>query len=238
MSTLELSIIIPCYNEGPTFTRSVLRIVKVLNQLKVPWEIIFVEDKSTDSTHKLVEKLTKKILQSRAIFHKKNEGRGKSVADGIKAAKGEICGYLDVDLEISENYIPIFVAEIKKGYDMVVGKRYFEAGYKSLARFLASKIYSFLVKTSIGISISDTEAGYKFFKRDKILPVLSKVRDNHWFWDTEICAKAYWNGLNIGEIPVLFVRRGDKKSTVRLIPDTILYLKNIIKIRRDMPKSL
>ncbi|OGD89301.1 hypothetical protein A3D81_01285 [Candidatus Curtissbacteria bacterium RIFCSPHIGHO2_02_FULL_40_17] len=237
MAKIDLSLILACYNEGPTFAQSVLRIVEALKKLKVNWEIIFVEDKSSDDTLDEIKSLARKVKNSKLLIHNKNHGRGKSVSDGIRAAKGEICGYLDVDLEISENYIPIFVDEIKKGYDMVVGKRYFEAGYKSLARFLASKIYSFLVKASIRIPISDTEAGYKFFKRDRILPVLFKVRDNHWFWDTEICAKAYWMGLTISEIPVLFVRRRDKKSTVRLIPDTIDYIKNLIRLKSQITNS-
>jgi len=100
-----------------------------------------------------------------------------------------------------------------------------------LLDILASKIYALAVKTLLKISIEDTEAGYKFFKRSKILPILSKVRDKHWFWDTEICVRAYWSGLKISEIPVLFIRRRDKKSTVKLIPDTYDYIKKIIKFR-------
>src|SRR3990167_4517917 len=101
MPKVDLSIIIPCYNEGSTFENSVKKIIGVAKTLKKEWEIIFVEDKSVDDTKKTVEKLTKQYKNSRAIFHKKNEGRGKSVSDGIKAARGDICGYLDVDLEVS-----------------------------------------------------------------------------------------------------------------------------------------
>src|SRR3989344_8512373 len=100
MSKIDLSIIVPCYNEGPTFEDSVEKIVVVLKTQKKKWEIIFVEDNSIDDTKKTVEKLTQKYKNIRAIFHKKNEGRGKSVSDGIKTAKGNICGYLDVDLEV------------------------------------------------------------------------------------------------------------------------------------------
>src|SRR3990167_2995364 len=101
MSKVDLSLIIHCYNEGPTFEKSVNKIIRELKKINLSWEIIFVEDKSADDTKKTVEKLTKQYKNSRAIFHKKNEGRGKSVSDGIKTAKGDICGYLDVDLEVS-----------------------------------------------------------------------------------------------------------------------------------------
>src|SRR3989344_9070788 len=99
MPKVDLSIIIPCYNEGPTFEDSVKKIIEVAKTLKKKWEIIFVEDKSTDDTKSAVEALIKRIKNARAIFHKNNQGRGKSVADGIKTAKGGICGYLDIDLE-------------------------------------------------------------------------------------------------------------------------------------------
>lgn len=232
MPKVDLSIIVPCYNEGPTFESSVKKIIEVLKTQKKKWEMIFVEDKSVDDTKKTVEKLTQIYKNIRVIFHKKNAGRGKSVSDGIKTAKGNICGYLDIDLEVSEKYIPLFVKEIEQGSDLVVGKRFYEGGgLNSILRFLASKIYAIAVKYIVDIPVEDTETGYKFFRRTKILPILAKVKSNHWFWDTEICALAHWNGLSITQIPVLFKRRYDKKSTVILIPDTIDYIKNLIRVK-------
>src|SRR3989338_8089392 len=107
MRKLAVTIILPCYNEGPTFEKSVKKIVS-------------------------------QIKNSRAIYHSKNQGRGKSVADGIKTAKGEICGFLDVDLEVSADYIPLFTREIENGADMTIGRRFYERGMKSIARYLAS----------------------------------------------------------------------------------------------------
>lgn len=259
MRKADFSLILACYNEGVTFEKSVREIVSVLNNLiKWNWEIIFVEDKSTDETKKSVEKLVSEIKnsqlrassaevatkaeqgyvgQARAIFHTKNEGRGKSVSDGIRTAKGIICGYLDVDLEVSASYIPLFIEEIEKGYDVVVGKRFYESNFRSVARFIASRVYAFAVKLILNIPIEDTEAGYKFFKRHRILPILSSVHDKHWFWDTEICARAYWKGLKITQVPVLFVKRIDKKSTVRLIPDSWNYVIKLLKFRSQVPKN-
>ena len=238
MQKVDFSLILACYNESTTFEKSVREIISVLNNLKRNWEIIFVEDKSTDETKKSVEEFTKEIKNAKAIFHTKNEGRGKSVSDGIKAAKGIICGYLDVDLEVSASYIPLFVEEIEKGSDMVIGKRFYEGNFKSMIRFIASKFYSTLVKTILNIPIEDTEAGYKFFKSHKILPILSKVQDKHWFWDTEICTRAYWKGLKISQVPVLFVKRKDKKSTVKLIPDSWNYLIKLLKFKSEVPKTI
>src|SRR3990167_11455145 len=235
MSKVDLSLIIPCYNVGPTFTKSVNKIIRELKKINLSWEIIFVEDKSVDDTKKTVERFTKRYKNVRAIFHKKNEGRGKSVSDGVIAAKGIICGYLDIDLEVSEKYIPLFVKEVEAGTDLVVGKRFYEGeGVKTIPRFLASKIYASAVKFLLSCPIEDTEAGYKFFKRKKIIPILRKIKSKHWFWDTEICAQAYWNGLPVTQVPVLFKRRYDKQSTVKLLPDTIDYVRNLIRLKFQM----
>lgn len=235
MAKVDVSVILALYNEGPTLEKSVNKIVTVLKSLERSWEIIFVEDKSTDETLKTVKLLNEKVKNCKLIIHKKNQGRGRTVTDGLAAAAGTICGYLDVDLEISANYIPIFVEEIEKGANIAVGMRFYEGGLRSLARFLASKIYALMVKFLLKIPIEDTEAGYKFFRRSKILPILRKVKDEKWFWDTEICARAFWAGLKISQVPVLFVRRNDKKSTVKLIPDTWAYITKIIKFRSRVP---
>lgn len=234
MARVQLSIILPCYNEGPTFQSSVNKIISTLENLKKDWGIIFVEDKSSDKTRESVKNIVAKTKKTRAIYHQRNQGRGKCLSDGIKAARGEICGFLDVDLEVSSDYIPIFVEEIEKGADMAVGRRFYEGGINSFPRFLASKIYALVVKTLISVPIDDTEAGYKFFRRSKILPILLATRDKKWFWDTEICARACFAGLKVSQIPVIFVRRSDKKSTVRLLPDTISYILALWKFRSQI----
>src|SRR5579872_1221880 len=159
MTKIDLSIILACYNEGDTFENSVFEIVSTLKKTRYRWEIIFVEDKSTDETAAVVKKMVGTIPNSRAIFHKKNTGRGRTVADGIFASLGEICGYLDVDLEVSAKYIPKFVEKIDSGYDMVIGNRFYDKS--SLVRFLASKLYAILVKIILGLPDFDTECGYK-----------------------------------------------------------------------------
>lgn len=236
MARIDISLILPCFNEGSIFEESVPEIVSVLKATGKKWEIIFVEDKSEDLTKESIKKFSKIIKNSRVLFHTVNQGRGKSVADGIKVARGEICGYLDVDLEVPAYYIPLFVREIEKGgAEMVVAKRFYEGGrLESLIRYLASKLYALGVSLIINIPVEDTEAGYKFFRRKSILPVLEKVKNKHWFWDTEICARAYIAGIKIHQIPVLFIRRSDKKSTVKILPDTFDYIKNLFKFKYEL----
>ena len=236
MSSVDFSLILACYNEGPTFNKSVEEIVNQLKKLRIKWEVIFVEDKSTDKTKIALTEIVKNIKNSKVIYHNKNMGRGRSVSDGIRASRGKICGYLDVDCEISPSYIPLFTNEVKNGYDIVVGKRFYEKGIKSLQRVIVSILYALIVKAVLNIPIDDTEAGYKFFNRKAITKLLPAMKSSGWFWDTEICARSYYKGFRVSQIPVLFVRRTEKKSTVKLFSDSIDYAVNLYKFRKQMSK--
>lgn len=231
MKKIRYSLVLPCFNEGPTFEASLKKIIDQVGGGL--WEIIFVEDHSSDDTKKVVEKFAKHKKNAKIIIHKHNLGRGRSVRDGILASSGEICGYIDADCEISPSYIPIFIKEIEKGADLAIGKRFYEGGFKSISRVVASKAYAQMIKLFLDLPVDDTEAGYKFFKKSTILPVLKNTKNPHWFWDTEICARAYKAGLKISQVPVLFIRRPEKKSTVRLFADSVKYIDSLVKFRRD-----
>ncbi len=232
MKKPDFTLILPCYNEGPTFEKSVTKIISSLRGRS--YRILFVEDGSDDETKIKVENLTKKIRHADAIYHGVNMGRGRSVADGIRASKTDICGFMDVDCEVSPTYIPLFVKEINSGADIAVGKRFYEKKWKSFGRVLSSELYRAIVKTLIKLPVDDTEAGYKFFNRSKILKVLKKVYDEGWFWDTEICARSHAAGLKLSQIPVLFIKRYEKKSTVKLIPDSIEYLIKLMNFKSQL----
>lgn len=238
MSKPYISLILPLYNEGSTLEQSLKTIYMSLEKIKKNWEVILVEDKSTDDTLVKIKKLLPYLRNSKLIHHKKNQGRGKTVSNGIKAARGIYCGFLDIDLEVSSDYIPLFIKELERGYDLVIGNRFYEKNITALARVITSKGYKLIVRSLLNLPVDDTESGYKFFRREKILPILSKINEKGWFWDTEICARAYWAGLKISQIPVLFVRRVDKKSTVRLIPDSWDYLKKIYRFRAQIPNKI
>lgn len=237
MSKPYMSLVLALYNEGPTLKQSLKTIYKSLQGIRKTWEVILVEDKSTDDTLTTVQKLLPNLKHTRLITHKENQGRGKTVSDGILNAKGIYCGFLDVDLEISSDYIPLFIKELEKGFEVVVGKRFYEKNLSAVTRVVSSVGYKLIVHSLLKLPVDDTEAGYKFFKREKILPLLSKITEKGWFWDTEICARSYWKGLKISQIPVLFVRRLDKKSTVKLATDSLDYLKKIYLFRKQIPKN-
>ena len=238
---IELSVILPCYNEAEHFLKSSQKILDVLKRSKIAFELIFVEDASQDNTPELITQFMRreKNKQVRALFHAKNLGRGRSVTDGIGSARGRFAGFIDIDCEVSPSYIPQFLVQLKSGKDIVCAERRYQTTAGGLVRTLASKLYQQLVKLVLVTNLSDTEAGYKFFNRKRIFPVLSKVRDTGWFWDTEIMVRSERAGLKIAFFPVQFNRRMDKTSTVRLIPDTLNYFIKLFAFRLSLTgKSL
>ena len=232
----DLTLVLACYNESEIFTASVEEIITVLDKTNWTYEIIFIDDKSIDNTVQLIKQALKKYPRKHlsAHFHRQNLGRGKTVSEGFLKAKGRIVGYIDIDLEVPAWYIPRFVEAINRTTDGVIGWRIYDLNIPGLLRWFSSKGYNFLRRKLLNFDIHDTEAGYKFFKRAKIIPVVKRCQDPHWFFDTEIVARSQQADLNLKEIPVVYIRRADKTSTVRLIPDSVDYLKKLFKYQKKL----
>jgi glycosyltransferase involved in cell wall biosynthesis len=235
----DLSLVLACYQEAEHFTDSIDRIVDVLDRSDFSWEIIFVDDASRDGTPDLIKSFIKKYPRKPLFLfsHSTNKGRGKSVTDGILKAQGRVVGFIDIDLEVPPDYIPRFVQAIEDGAHVAAAWRIYDFTLKSLPRWMASKGYNLVRNRTLGTSLVDTEAGYKFFKRSKILPILRECQSPGWFWDTEVMVRSERTALKIEQIPVVFIRRFDKMSTVRLLPDTFVYLKELWKFKRQLDRS-
>ena len=233
---IDLSLIIPCYNEETIMRESFAEVVQLLNTTVFSYEIILVEDKSKDNTLEIVKELVKQYdtTNIKLICHGKNTGRGKAVTDGIRAASGEVVGFIDIDLEVAiHNIIPL-VNKIKEGFQVASGKRVYKSTVNQ--RGISSKSYSLMVNKLLGVSLKDTETGFKFFNREAILPVLDKTVDPHWFWDTEIMVRSYYEGLRMIECPVLFIRRPEVPTTLRFCHDCLYSFLRLLKFRKVVAK--
>lgn len=235
--TPDLSLVLACYNEKPIFAESVSRILSTLARTRYTWEIIFVDDHSRDRTPELISQACRRRQECRALFHQVNRGRGRTVTDGMLVAGGRVVGYIDIDLEVSPVYIPEMVDLIlSRKADVVIGRRIYRTSPSSLAREILSVGYRLLVDQLLGTGGLDTETGYKFFNRQKIRSVLAKTQHPGWFWDTELMVWARRAGLKVVEVPVLFLRRANKKSSVRIWRDTLDYLLSLWRFRKSLRK--
>ncbi len=208
----HLSLVLACYNEEETLRESFAEIRDTLEGMQRPFEVVFVDDVSRDRTREVIRDLVAShpALDLKVILHETNQGRGTTVSDGFRAARGFVAGYLDVDLEVHSRYIPSLVRAIEQGADVATLRRIYAFQLRSLDRYVMSRGYSFLVRHLLDVPLLDTETGYKFFRREALLPVLDAIEDGRWFWDTEFMVRAARRGLRIEEIPGAYIRRFDK----------------------------
>lgn len=238
ITSFDLSLVVPCYQEAHHLTRNLDEIMRTLDRTSLRYEIILIDDASTDGTADLIRRYVAihPHCNLRTVFHAKNQGRGATVQEGLRMAYGRLAGFLDVDLEISARYIPSALAPLISGEaDMVVADRQYVFHVRTLLRFLTTKAYRWVVHRLLEVPF-DTEAGFKFFRRDRIIPVLEDVRDRHWFWDTEVTVRSRDKGLRIRSERVLFLRKLEKASTVRLLRDGYRSLVALVRFRKERLK--
>jgi glycosyltransferase involved in cell wall biosynthesis len=232
-SGFDLSLVIACYNEEPILEASMAEVFDVLDALRWRSEIIFVDDLSRDRTRDVIAAIVRAHPDRaiRVIAHERNVGRGGSVMDGMRIGQGRFLAFIDIDLEVHVRYLLPCLLALEAGCDVATALRIYRFSWRSLDRYVLSRGYRWLMRTLIDVPLQDTETGFKVFRADRIRPVLDACVDQGWFWDTEVMVRAHAAGLRIIEVPVLFLRRFDKTSSVHAIRDTVDYLRKLWAFR-------
>lgn len=196
-----LSIVIPVFNEEQNVAKLHQELLSVLKKTKKRFEIIFIDDASTDHTFRELKKLKPiKIIQSR-----KNLGQTAALLSGIKKSEGDFIITLDGDLQNNPRAISRLIKKLNSGYDMVVGwrvKRYDSFSKKSLSR-----LAYFWRKFLLGSPIHDSGCGLKIMKREGLENPLPKGQI-HRFLPEIFLAK----GLKVAEVPIRHSPRQKGKS--------------------------
>jgi len=236
---IDLSLVIACYKDGAYLEASLNEIELVMAQTRYVYELILIDDCSPDGSARAVVDAAAIRPNARYILHSKNVGRGGTVAEGIRLAQGTFVGFLDIDLEVHARYIPSMLVALEDGFDGAIAHRFYEIRFKPdiFFRHILSVTYRRLVQCTLGLPYNDTETGFKFFKRDRILPLLDRTISPGWFWDTEIMAQCFYHGLRIQEIPALFIRRPERTTTVQPLRDSVIYFRELIRFRRQIRQN-
>lgn len=203
------------------------------------FEVIFVEDASTDKTKEYILQIEKKFADIRYVFHKKNTGKGRSIADGVKIARGKFIGHIDIDMEVSAEYISALLSELEKGSDVALVRRKvkFSGISKFLIRDAAGMLHRTVVQVLLDIPKTDVQSGCKFFRREVLLFLLEKTGSPGWFFDVELITHAHHSGFSIKQLPGYYIRSKKKKSTVNLFSDGLEQLKNLVKFAKKTRKE-
>lgn len=233
---MMLSIILPVYNECNRLEMCVDTLNNYLSKAFTSYEIIIVEDNSTDGSLDVAQRIAAAHNNVVLIHNDSRLGRGASLNVAIKKSSADHVIYMDVDLATDLKYIKELVDSLKNGAVVSTGSRLMKGSKvtRPLIRDIASKSYNILIRLLFRSKIHDHQCGFKGFNKKYILPILDLVQDDHWFWDTEllvICQKA---GLKVYEFPVDWRHNGGNNlnaSKVRIVKDTIFMGKRLIKLK-------
>ena len=218
----ELSIIIPIFNEEGNIEQLHKKILSVMGKSSCNYEIIFVNDGSTDSSRQKFDAISEQDRNVKIIHFKRNFGQTAAMMAGIDAASGDILIPMDGDLQNDPSDIPRLLEKLDEGYDVVSGWRN-DRKDASIKRKLPSKIANWLISKICGVHLHDYGCTLKAYKKD----VIKGVRlygEMHRF----IPIYASWQGGKVAEIPVVHHPRihGQSKygleRTIKVILDLIL----------------
>jgi glycosyltransferase involved in cell wall biosynthesis len=219
MDNIEVSIVLPAYNEAGRIEDAVERTASAIRGITPSFEIIIAEDGSKDGTDRISQALAKKYDFVVHLHSDERLGRGRAMARAFKASRGEVICDIDVDLATDMKHLRELVQSIHDGYDFATGSRMLpESNVKRpLKRGLASKGFNFLTRLMLDSKLYDHQCGFKSFKRQSLFALMDTVKDTHWFWDTELLVRAQRAGYKIKEFPVEWKHGGATK--VNLIKD-------------------
>ena len=234
---IKLALLLPAYNEAKTLPWCVEQLQAYVdkNLNEYACRIVVVDNGSTDDTGRVVSELQKKYLKL-DYYRLPIKGRGNALKAAWKNLDYDVALYMDVDLAVELSAIkPTIEAVVKHGADISIGSRYAKGAKveRSLARSITSVGYNILTKLIIGLKVKDAQCGFKAITKAIAKQLLPLIRDNFWFFDTELLSIAEHKHLKIIEIPVSWVetRPQARKSKVKVFATIMNYIKSLIVLR-------
>jgi glycosyltransferase involved in cell wall biosynthesis len=221
VETVEVSIIIPAYNEVAGLERAIAVADAELSKIASSYEIMVAEDGSNDGTSELARRLSEANRAVRHLHGDERLGRGRALTRAFWESKGEILAYMDVDLSTGMSSLGPLIDSIRDGWDICTGSRRIQGSLvkRSRTRKLSSWTYNSMIRILFDTGVRDHQCGFKAFSRHSLFAILGEVKDTHWFWDTEALAVASHRGYKIREIPITWVE--DRGTTVNLLKDSV-----------------
>ncbi len=206
-----LSIVIPTYNEADNIEPLVLRTHAAMRGAGIRYELIFIDDRSTDATADAIRSMQKKY-PVRYYRKRGKQGKAWSLIEGFSAARYQAVAMMDADLQYPPESIPAMFAKLSE-YDIVVAHR--KSRHTSMLRTLASKTFSNFFGTVVHGLRCDVQSGLKVMKRSVTETIT--VQPTAWTFDLEFLVKARHANFTIGSHDIVFASRNSGSSKVKLL---------------------
>ena len=232
-SEVTVDVVIPVLNEAHVLASSVATLRRFLaEQFPYRWRIVIVDNGSTDGTEAVGRKLAAEHTDV-AILRLEQRGRGRALRTAWMQSRADVVCYMDVDLSTKLDALVRTMHALRvEGYDIAVGSRLMRRSRtrRSLNREMISRIYNLFVKAVLFTRFSDAQCGFKAVTREVVDRIVPQIKDQSWFFDTELLVLAEKQGYRIKDIPVVW--KEDDDSRVKILRTAWEDIKGVFRLRR------
>lgn len=229
----RVDIVIPVLNEQDQLEESVLALREFLHQAcPYSWQIIVADNGSTDRTHAICQDLRARFPDEFNYERLEVRGRGLALRTTWLKSTADVMCYMDVDLSTNLRALPpLLAALIHSDYDLGTGSRLMHGAIvtRQWKRELISRIYNQIIRLMFWHRFRDAQCGFKAITRDAAQKLIPQVKDNAWFFDSELLLKAERQGYRIFEVPVEWIE--DLGTTVKIAKTAWEDLKGLMRVR-------
>jgi putative flippase GtrA len=236
-SAPQVEVVIPVFNEEDALERSVRRLHRYLSdEFPFSWRIVVADNASTDATPAIAERLAGS-LPGVSVLRLERKGRGRALRAAWSASGADVVAYMDVDLSTDLRGLLPLVAPLLSGHsDLAIGTRLAHGArvVRGPKRELISRGYNRILHAVLRARFSDAQCGFKAARTAALRGgLLDAVRDDGWFFDTELLVLAQRRGLRIHEVPVDWI--DDPDSRVAIVPTALDDLRGVARLACGAP---
>jgi glycosyltransferase involved in cell wall biosynthesis len=227
----DVDIVVPVCNEAATLDRSIRRLHRYLSaEFPFSWRIVVADNGSTDATAAIAAGLARELPRVQALAIERR-GRGLALRTAWTASRARVVAYMDVDLSTDLRALLPLVAPLLSGHsDVAIGSRLARGArvVRGPKREVISRAYNHLLRAALRARFTDAQCGFKAVRADALPALLPQVRDDGWFFDTELLICAQRRGLRIHEVPVDWI--DDADSRVQIVRTAAADLRGIARL--------
>jgi len=231
----SVDVVVPVYNEEAALARSVAILRDFLkDNLSCRWRIVVADNGSVDGTLAIARELAQQYSEV-GYVQLEQKGRGRALRKAWLESDADVVSYMDVDLSTKLDAFPELLRALEEGYDIAIGSRLMKDSNvkRSLKREVTSRGYNLLIKAMFCSSFSDAQCGFKAVKRDAVQVLVPLIKDQVWFFDTELLLLAGMKGYRIKDVPVEWVE--DEDTRVHIAGTAWEDIKGLLRVRFRPP---
>ncbi len=232
-ASARVDVVIPVLNEAHVLEKSVATVRAFLAE-HVPWSwrVVIVDNGSTDGTDRVARRLVEAHPSEVTFLQLEQRGRGRALRHAWTESDADVVSYTDVDLSTDLAALPILVRSVlDEGYDLGTGSRLLAGSHtvRSFKRDVISRVYNWIVRLTLGTTFSDAQCGFKVASRRVVQEIVPEIKDQAWFFDTELLVLAEKRGYRLKDLAVEWIE--DDDSRVKIVSTAWEDLKGVARLR-------